>query len=149
LHAPASEVPRQRRKRESKESLVFGVDEALDHLDVVEDHFEDLDGRRVPDSAPHDLRRWAVKEGELAEVGVLRHDDEVIRADELPDLVIGGGVETFGRDVNALGERITQVITSPRLIPRTTQMAIRERLRSTHPGYPVDLGRRCLAWRAR
>jgi hypothetical protein len=75
---------------------------------VVEDHRDDVRCRGVTDTKPHDLRGWAVKESKSAEVGILRHQDQVMILRVLPDVPIRRRVKVDIDDVQALEEGVAE-----------------------------------------
>lgn len=93
-----------RQSRKNEEGLGFGPCEGLDVAGVEAEQVDDGRGGGVADPEPEGLRRGTVEEGELAEVGVLGSDHEVVLGGEVPDLSVGCRVKTEGADVGAVGE---------------------------------------------
>lgn len=56
------------------------------------------------------LGRWPVHEGQLVEVGVLRHDREPVGAGELPHLPVGRCAETDRDNVDALRVDVAELV---------------------------------------
>ncbi len=88
---------------EHEQCFVVGCGEPFDVTEVIARDVEDVRRRRVPYPEPDRFGRRAVQEGELTEIGVLRHDHIAVLTGPRPDLSIRRRVERDLCDVATLG----------------------------------------------
>ena len=96
------------RQRQDEKRFLRGGGEGLDSAGACQQQLGDFCGRHVSGAYPDHLRRRAVEERELAEVGVLGSTDVSVLLGVVPHISVRRGCEAALDDVSGAGEGARQ-----------------------------------------